>query len=89
MPVIEAAARRVGAAVDQETGVVRAGERGSGIESQRRLQERPGIGRKDELQLGRDIGAMHAGLTLTTSLLRRLMNMPIAQVHSDLEKLCA
>jgi DNA polymerase-3 subunit epsilon len=41
------------------------------------------------LRLGRDIGAMHAGLTLTTSLLRRLMNTPIAQVQSDLEKLCA
>ena len=41
------------------------------------------------LRLGRDIGAMHQGLTLSTSLLRRLMNMPVAQVQSGLEKLCA
>ena len=41
------------------------------------------------LRLGCDIGAMHDGLTLSTSLLRRLMNMPIAQVQSGLEKLCA
>ncbi len=41
------------------------------------------------LRLGRDIGAMHEGLTLSTSLLRRLMNMPIAQVQSGLEKLRA
>jgi DNA polymerase III subunit epsilon len=41
------------------------------------------------LRLGRDVGAMHEGLTLSTSLLRRLMNMPVARVQSDLEKLCA
>jgi DNA polymerase III subunit epsilon len=41
------------------------------------------------MQLGRDIGAMHEGLVLTNSLLRRLMNMPIARVQSGLEKLCA
>ena len=41
------------------------------------------------LRLGRDVGAMHEGLTLSTNLLRRLMNMPIAQVQSGLEKLCA
>jgi DNA polymerase-3 subunit epsilon len=41
------------------------------------------------LRLGSDVGAMHPGLTLTTSLLRRLMHMPISRVRSDLEKLCA
>ncbi len=41
------------------------------------------------LQLGRDVSAKHPGLALTTSLLRRLMHLPIAQVQSDLQKLCA
>ena len=41
------------------------------------------------LRLGRDIGEMQDGLKVTTQLLRRLMRMPVAQVQSGLEKLCA
>jgi DNA polymerase-3 subunit epsilon len=41
------------------------------------------------LQLGRDMAAMQAGITVTTQLLRRVMQMPVAQVRTGLEKLCA
>ena len=41
------------------------------------------------LRLGRDIGAMHEGITVTSDLLRQLMQVPVAQVRRRLERLCA
>lgn len=41
------------------------------------------------LRMGRDLARMREGMAVTTSLLRRLMRMPVAQVQTGLEKLCA
>ncbi|MEO6081258.1 MAG: 3'-5' exonuclease [Steroidobacteraceae bacterium] len=41
------------------------------------------------LRMGRDLARMREGLTVTTQLLRDLMRMPVAQVQTGLEKLCA
>jgi len=41
------------------------------------------------LRLGRDILGMHSGIQITAPLLRRLMQMPVAQVQTRLMKLCA
>lgn len=41
------------------------------------------------LKMGRDLARMHDGLTVSTMLLRHLMRMPVAQVQTGLEKLCA
>lgn len=41
------------------------------------------------LRLGRDMRGMYSGLNIDIALLRRLMQMPVAQVQARLLKLCA
>lgn len=41
------------------------------------------------LKMGRDLVEMRTGMKVTTQLLRRLMQMPVARVQTGLEKLCA
>lgn len=41
------------------------------------------------LKMGRDLARLREGVIVTTSLLRRLMRVPVSQVQTGLEKLCA
>jgi DNA polymerase-3 subunit epsilon len=41
------------------------------------------------LRVAQDIGMRHAGLIVTAALLRQVMQMPVAQVEAQLERLCA
>jgi DNA polymerase III subunit epsilon len=41
------------------------------------------------LKIGRDLARLREGMVVTTSLLRRLMRVPVSQVQTGLEKLCA
>jgi DNA polymerase III subunit epsilon len=41
------------------------------------------------LKIGADLARLREGMRVTTSLLRRLMRVPVSQVQTGLEKLCA
>ncbi len=41
------------------------------------------------LKMGRDLAGVREGMAVTTSLLRRLMRVPVSQVQDGLEQLCA
>jgi DNA polymerase III subunit epsilon len=41
------------------------------------------------LRMGRDLARMREGMIVTTQLLRRLMRLPVSQLQTGLEKLCA